>query len=150
MGKNGKGKVAAAGALSGVGAMLAGEVAQQVVSQLTSDKTKENVRRWFGGTPRHRQDVGYEILRRLAKRDAVPLAALPDAVKAGLLETLDGVNVLRRVRMVQYCEGRRSVRITTLGREALRMLKKTPDDGADADDATDRATKRKSPHTETA
>lgn len=131
MGKNKKkvGKGTAAG-LSAAATLLGGQVVKEATKQLLSDANKETVKRWIGGTPAQKDDVGYRVLKCLRSEQDVTVAELPGLAKAGLVETLEALQALRRVRMIQYGPGRRTACLTDHGRDALRVLKR--DDPGDA------------------
>src|SRR5687767_6687458 len=109
----------------GAWAHVTGEVVGNVLGQLLADGTEYALDR-FGsgrGAPPH-QDLGFRILVVLHEPGGQPVALAELAVRAGagLLEVVAAVQALRRVRLVKFADGRRSVVLTEVGRAALVIL----------------------------
>ncbi len=145
----GKKKGKRVGTKRAVGAGMLGGVATLVATKGAGEVVKEAVKLGAGhiiglrqGPPALEKDLGYKLLKLLAKRGGpVRLACLPGELQCGLLPLLEAVQSLRRVRLLKLTDGRRTVLLTALGRESLDVLvpkpKEKDDDRRNDDEETD-------------
>lgn len=116
--------VLGSGAVAGAATYLAGAVVKAITKEAVGRGADRLLK--HGGRKDHHKhgaDVGLLVLRTLANTDApVPVARLAAMMETGLLPCLEAVHLLRRARMVKTGDGRRTVELTPVGREALELL----------------------------
>ncbi|HZN67867.1 MAG TPA: hypothetical protein VFB66_21450 [Tepidisphaeraceae bacterium] len=117
--------VLGSGAVAGAATYLAGAVVKAITKEAVG-RGADRLLKHAGGNKDHRkhgEDLGLLVLRTLADAEApVPVARLAAMTEIGLLPCLEAVHLLRRARMVKTGDGRRTVELTPVGREALELL----------------------------
>jgi hypothetical protein len=117
--------VLGSGAVAGAATYLAGAVVKAITKEAVG-RGADRLLKHGGGKKdhqKHGEDLGLLVLRTLADAEApVPVARLAAILEAGLLSCLEAVHLLRRARMVKTGDGRRTVELTPVGREALELL----------------------------
>lgn len=116
--KAGNGQAVATGSIAGAATAVAAKVLSDLAGQAISAGCRQ-----FISPGRNQGDLGLTLLTTLSRSGGpVPLARLAVELDAGLLPFAEAVAALRRVRLLKYADGRRSLQLTAAGREMVAAL----------------------------